>query len=401
MPHETLSAAFVNNVTCPSGKAKENYYDTSITGFILEVRANGGKTYALRYRDPHGKLRQHKIGNAKDITFEKARQAAARIRSTVVLGGSPSEERKTKRNIPTLAEFARDRYMPFVKGYKVSWDSDDSYLRNHLLPKFGACHLDQITQLQVVEFHHAMKASGYAAGTCNRMVILLRYIYNLAKKWNIPGAEINATASVQLYSIPGGRERFLNIAETQRLKLAIEASPNKMLKYIVALLLLTGARKQELLKSRWEDFDIGRRSWRIPLCKSGKSRHVPLSLEVIDVLAQIPRWENCPYVVPNPKTLKPFVSIYCSWHSARTAAGLVDVVLHSLRHSAASNMCNSGISLQTVGKVLGHTQMRTTMIYAHLSNETLLAAVDAAANATGTNWGAMQSVAEEVSGQAV
>lgn len=132
MPHENLSSSFVNTIVCPPGKAKADYYDNTITGFILEVRSSGGKTYSLRYRDSHGKLRQHKIGDVKSITFDKARNAAEKLRSRVVLGEDPAEERKTKRSIPTLADFNHDRYMPFVKGYKKSWDSDDSYLRNHI-----------------------------------------------------------------------------------------------------------------------------------------------------------------------------------------------------------------------------------------------------------------------------
>ena len=76
---------------------------------------------------------------------------------------------------------------------KKSFGSDDSYLRNHLLPKFGALHLDEIKQEAVIEFHHGMRAK-YAPATCNRRVILLRYMYNLAKKWKIPGAETNPTA---------------------------------------------------------------------------------------------------------------------------------------------------------------------------------------------------------------
>lgn len=121
MPQENLSASFCNNVVCPPGKAKENYYDNAITGFILEVRATGGKTYAIRYRDSHGKLRQHKIGDAKSITFAAAKTAAEKLRSRVVLGENPAEEKATKRAIPTLAEFARDRYMPFIKGYRRCW----------------------------------------------------------------------------------------------------------------------------------------------------------------------------------------------------------------------------------------------------------------------------------------
>jgi site-specific recombinase XerD len=113
---------------------------------------------------------------------------------------------------------------------------------------------------------------------------------------------------------------------------------------------------------------------------------------MLSVLSQVPRWSGCSFLVPNPKTKLPYVSIYCSWHTARTQAGLKDVCMHSLRHSMASNMVNSGRSILEVAKVLGHTQLKTSQRYSHLSNETLLAAVDASANATGTDWGPAQTV---------
>ena len=108
MPNATLSAEFVRNAVCEAGKSKTDFYDIAITGFILEARSTGGKTYSLRYRDPHGKQRQHKIGDAQSISYDKARQAAQTLRSRVVLGESPAEERKIKRNIPTLGEYVAD-----------------------------------------------------------------------------------------------------------------------------------------------------------------------------------------------------------------------------------------------------------------------------------------------------
>jgi integrase len=389
MPNVFLSADFVRTVACPE-TGKVDYYDQAIRGFILEVRSSGGKTFALRYRDTHGKQRQHKIGDAASITFDRAKQTATVLRSRVVLGENPAQERETRRLIPTLAEFASERYMPFVKGYKISWDSDDSYLRNHLLPKFGALHLDEIKQEAVIEFHHGMRAK-YALATCNRVVILMRYMYNLAKKWKVAGAEVNPTLDVQLFECNNARERFLTAEETQRLRDALVSSDNTQLQYIVPMLLLTGARKRELLDSRWEHFDLERRSWRIPTCKTGKARHVPLSAAAVAVLQQIPRIAGCPYVVPNPKTKEPFVQVFASWNTARKHAGLPEVRMHDLRHSMASNMVNSGRSIYEVAKVLGHTQIRTSQRYSHLSQETLLAAVDASANAAGANWGQAQT----------
>ena len=153
-------------------------------------------------------------------------------------------------------------------------------MRNHLLPKFGSFHLDQVSRESVVEFHRGMRAAGYAFATCNRMIILLRYMYNLGKKWKIPGAESNPAAGVPLHEANNARERFLTAQETQRLRLALEHSKNFQLQFIVPLLLLTGARKRELLEAKWDHFDLERRTWRIPTSKTGKARHVRLSAAV-------------------------------------------------------------------------------------------------------------------------
>lgn len=123
----------------------------------------------------------------------------------------------------------------------------------------------------------------------------------MAKKRGIPGADFNPGADINQYKVEG-RERFLSPEETERLREAGHQSENTQLKYIVALLLLLGCRKRELLEAQWSHFDLERRSWRIPLSKSGKARYVPLSVAAIDLLAQLPRWEGCPYVLPNPHT---------------------------------------------------------------------------------------------------
>jgi integrase len=81
-------------------------------------------------------------------------------------------------------------------------------------------------------------------------------------------------------------------------------------------------------------------------------------------------------VFANPKTHKPFVSIFCSWNTARKSVGLEDVRIHDLRHSFASFLVNNGRSLYEVQRILGHTQIKTTQRYAHLSNDSLLAAAN-------------------------
>ena len=130
-------AVLVEEIILASGKAKTDFYDSAIVGFILEVRATGGKTYSLRYRDPHGKQRQHKIGDTQSISFDKARTAAQKIRSRIVFGENPTEDRKALRQIPTLAEFVRDVYLDHMKVTRRNYAPSVSFLNIHVLPKFG------------------------------------------------------------------------------------------------------------------------------------------------------------------------------------------------------------------------------------------------------------------------
>jgi len=375
MPTLTLDATTVRSAVCPSDKRKLDLYDTAIPGFVLEVRPSGGKTWYLRYRDARGKQHQHRIGDASGITFEQAKNAALTVRARVILGESPAEEKKALRAIPTLEAFAK-RYLDYVKGVKRSWDTDECFLRNHVLPRWGKRHLDEIRQQDIIDLQHGMRASGYAPATANRIVILTRYMWNLGKKWKVPGAEANPASGIELFEENNKRERFLSAEEAQRLVACVRQSDNPQLQYIVPLLLLLGCRKRELLDAQWSHFDLERRTWRIPLSKDGRARHVPLSADVLAILARVPRWDGCPYVLPNPKTKKPYVSFFYSWDTARKQAGLPEVRVHDLRHSTDSFLVNSGRSLYEMQKILGHTQIKTTQRYAHLSQETLLEAVD-------------------------
>ncbi|WP_430386481.1 tyrosine-type recombinase/integrase [Blastomonas fulva] len=385
MPIVKLNATTVLTAVCPPGKAKIDLFDEDIPGFLLEVRPTGNNTFGLRYRDDHNRQRQIKIGNAADISPSEARKIAQRLKAQAITGRNPAQERKDKRNIPTVAELSV-RYLEYAKTYKRSYDIDDRYLRLHLLPRFGRLHLDQLDQTQIMDWLASKVADGYAQATVNRWQVILSHMMRMAKKWGLPGSERNPLEGVKQKECNNQIERYLTPAETARLKVAVDSSPNTQLKYIVALLLLTGCRKRELLDARWEHFDLERKAWRIPMSKTGKARHVPLSDQALAVLEQVPRFKGCDWLLPNPATLKPFTAVYNAWDTARRAAGLPDFRMHDCRHTHASQLCNSGQSLYVIGKVLGHAQAKTTERYAHLSQETLLNAVNLAAEASGTDW---------------
>jgi integrase len=213
------------------------------------------------------------------------------------------------------------------------------------------------------------------------VIILLRYIYNCAIRWETTGITKNPTNNIPLLEENNKKERFLSKEEAEKLLGAIQKSPNKMLQYIVPMLILTGARKNEVINAKWEDFNFEQKVWRIPMSKSGKARYVPISDGVEQLLSNVPVFDGCDLVFPNPKTLKPYVSFYYAWDTARKSVGLGDVRVHDLRHSFASFLVNAGRSLYEVQKILGHTQIKTTQRYAHLSQESLLSAANAVSNA--------------------
>ena len=129
------------------------------------------------------------------------------------------------------------------------------------------------------------------------------------------------------------------------------------------------------------------------MSKNGKARNIPISSQALELLQKLPTWEDCPFVVPNPETKKPFGNLYCSWNTARIRAGLPEVRMHDLRQSFASNLVNAGQSIYVVSKLLGHSQIKTTARYSHLSDATLMSAVDAAAMAINKNCTPLQQKA--------
>jgi len=377
MPTTRLTEKIVRDSFCPDGHKRVDFFDVKTPGFMLEARIGGGKTYYARYRNKYGAVRQVKIGKAEILTLAEARLLARGILAQASLGEDPAEERQVQRAVPTLQEFVIERYLPYILTYKSPNSSDESILRNHVLPRFGHLHLDEIKKADLIAHHQARLASGAKPGTANKDLILMSYIFNLALKWELQGIKVNPAKGIPLFEENNKRERYLTTQETAQLYQALLESPNKQLRFIISMLILTGARKREVLDACWADFDLARRDWRIPKTKSGRARHVPLSKAAFELIESVPRFEGCPYYLPNPKTLRPFVSVFQAWNTARTSGGLADVRIHDLRHSFASFLINAGRSIYEVQKILGHTQISTTQRYSHLSQATLIDAADA------------------------
>ena len=367
----------IDNLECKNPQGREFYRDTICRGLCIEVRSTGGKTYYLSYRDARGAQRLYKLANAADITPQQAQQLCDRARAKLAMGEDLGAEREQTRSSLTVSAFFNDTYLPYLKSYKRSWGTDDSAFRNHVLPYIGRYHMDAVTAQHISEVMQRVQSSR-ADGTYNNVLISIRYMFNLAIRWGAAGVTSNPTASIKLKKLSNHRERFLSAAETQHLLQVVNQSPNRMLKYMIPFLLLTGARKREVLDARWSDVDTQRSFWRIPKTKSGRERHVPLSAAALALLETVPRKRHCEWIFANPKTLRPYTNIFTAWNTVRVEASMPELRIHDLRHSFASFLVNAGCSLYEVQKILGHSSVAMTQRYSHLSQASLLRAASQA-----------------------
>lgn len=378
MPKLTLTASSALLAQCEPNKRKTDYYDNTVTGFVLECRSTGGRTYYLRF-DQAGRQKQFKIGRYEDITFAAAKKAAQRLRSEVVMGGDPSARKAEAKAVPLYGELAA-QHLADAKLHQRSYDTTEGYMRLHIVPRWGRTRLTDIDGRAVAQWLDDKRSEGLAPGTVVKIKAIFGRSFELGARWRIAGCERNPVRGIQSKPLNNARERYINADEAVRLLAAAEQSRNPLLAPIVGLLLKTGMRVSELLSTRWENVDVGRRTLFVPTSKNGRSRHVPLAQAALDIIARLPKATGAVYLFPSPKDAKKHLTtIKHGWQTVRDAAVLPGLRIHDLRHSAASFMVNSGVDLFAIGKVLGHANVASSARYAHLANDTLLAAVEAGA----------------------
>lgn len=351
---------------------------------MLEVRASGGKTFYQRYTDERGRERQFRIGPSNVISLQQARRKAKQIVAEALLGPDPALRRRELRSIPSLKAFVVERYIPYIQTYKSSWQTDETVLRIHVLPRLGSLALDEIKVDAVADIVNSMRKNGYAAGTINRAVVILRYIYNLASKWKVPGSGDNPASGLTA-GPEVQRNRFLTETEAKALIASIQADENRIAATCIILLLLTGARRNEITFAKWDAVNWRSRKLVVSKSKSGKPRVIALNPAALELIAAVPRLPDCPWIFPSPITGKPSASLFFPWDRIRKRANLVDLRLHDLRHSFASFLANRGVQLYVIQNLLGHLHPRTTQRYAHLTSDTLMDAADLVQDAIGVH----------------
>jgi integrase len=206
------------------------------------------------------------------------------------------------------------------------------------------------------------------------VVEVVRKAFNLAIRW---GWRSDNPASGVHRNREDKRTRYLSAAEIVRLSAALLAHPERSSAGAIKLLLLTGARRTEVLAARWDMFDLDRGVWVKPSAhtKQRKEHRVPLSEPARQLMLEIRARTPGSYVFPGRKD-GPLTDVKRTWAAVCKAAGIQDCRLHDLRHTYASILASDGSSLLTIGGLLGHSQPQTTARYAHLLDTSLRAATE-------------------------
>jgi integrase len=382
------------NAAKPEAKPYE-IRDTGLKGLLLRVQPSGIMTYYVEYK--RGK--RFKIGRADAITPFQAREMGKAILSEAYKGDDPADKRKLSKT-KTYLQFLEDEYQPWLKSNLKTGLATFECLKKSFVELYPL-KLYEITPWHIEKWRSRRQKNGVKPSTINRELGALKACLARASEWGIIESHpIERVKPSKVDSNP--KVRFLTGEERERIMGGLDkreqairadrASANKWraergyalhpdlsntpfadyLKPVVLLSLNTGLRRGEVFGLRWEDIDFAQRLLTVTAAtaKSGKTRHVPLNDEAFRVLKGWQKQtQKLSGLVFEGKTGKPFHDVRTAWKNTLKEAGVKDFRWHDLRHTFASNLTMAGVDLNTVRELLGHSDYKMTLRYAHLAPE--------------------------------
>ncbi|WP_264211164.1 site-specific integrase [Leisingera thetidis] len=343
-------------------------WDSQIAGFGVRVMPSGAKTYQAQYRKG-GRTRRVSVGRHGKVTVDEARKLAKEIMGQVAKGENPAEDISQHRKAPTVAALC-ERFFDAHAKERCKPSTQKEYRRAidlFIVPALGSFKVVDVERKDIADLHHKFKDKPYQA---NRTLGVLSKMFNLAEVWGLRPDGSNPCRHVPKYR-EVKRERYLSQNELQRLGQVLaeaerEGSETPFVVAAFRLLILTGCRLGEIQTLKWEY--ITPQGMELPDSKTG-ARRIPLPQPAREILAHLPRTPGNPYVIEGKLAEKYATDLQHPWRRIREKAGLPNVRIHDLRHTYASNAVSSGMPIQMVGRLLGHTQLQTTMRYAHLADD--------------------------------
>jgi len=276
-----------------------------------------------------------------------------------------------------LTDFT-DEYLIYSNTNKAkkSADSDRFSLRN-LLEAFGNVPLDSLTPQKMEQFKSEM-VKKYSSTSVNIMIRHLKAAFNKALDWKY--VDHNPLKKVKLIPIPEEDAPFMSIEDVTKLRATMR---NGLYRDFIETSLYTGMRVSEIRNMKWDDIDFVNKKIRVRntesfSTKSKRSRTIPLHPNLEQILMLRSHVDHSPFVFVTKDTK--LVDITTANHAYKRYCKLAQLDerfhFHTLRHTFASHMAMSGVSLYFIQKILGHASIETTArIYAHLQPEPLLSAV--------------------------
>mgnify|MGYP001376069554 CR=1 FL=1 len=376
------------------------YFDEDLKGFGFYRTTTGTGTYFAEFRPVAGGSKKRlKLGRVGTLKANEAREAARKVIAHAGLGKDLAKDRAEERAAGTVKELVEE----YIAGKDMKQATRDFYtvtLKKHIVPHLGSQKAVAVSRVDVQRAH--MKMSKTARYSANRAMALLSAAYVWGSKRGSVPEGMNPAAAIDRNK-EVARERYLTADEMARLGDALreaetigiphKASDSKHapkeknrtvygphVTGAIRLLMLTGCRLREILNLRWTEYDEKRGLLLLPDSKTGR-KTVVLSEAAQDVIDALPRVgvfviagrnAGLPDEQPRADLKKP-------WAAIAARAGLSDVHLHDLRHTFASVGAGGGMSLLTIGKLLGHADAATTQRYAHLHVDPTRAAANAIA----------------------
>ncbi len=376
MPKAKLTKTFVDRIA--PAAAEIIYWDTALPGFGVRVKPSGVRSYVCQYRNREtGESRRMTLGrHGPLLTFHQAKQEARRVLGDAIGGGDLAKARQEKRNAPTVSQLTVE-YMErhaLPKKRPRSVQNDRILIDKYVRPRLGTKKVESIGRRDIMLLHASLKDRPYQA---NRLLALLSKMFALAVDWGWRAD--NPAKGIPRY-VEHKRERWLSDEELARLLRVLSEHPNRRASDAIRMQLLTGARIGEVLRAEWRDIDFARGVWIKPShhTKQKRTEHVPLSGQALALLQSIQDSADpeVPFLFPGDVPGKPLTDLKKFWCSVRREADLENYRMHDNRHTHASHLVSSGLSLEIVGRLLGHTTTSTTKRYAHLADGPLRAATE-------------------------
>jgi integrase len=381
-----------------SAEPKDRPYeimDSELRGFGLRVRPacartpGGVRAFFVRVY-PRGSGREQKVnvGTFGVISVDQAREMAiqiiARSKSGEDVGFRP---KPTALTVAELSAFYLDQHV-MVHGTESTQRTAKSLFNRHVIPQYGDYDVESIDFATVAK-HHAIVGKDHPE-VANRMVTMLA----AALAWGTSHGHRQSKATPCKWDKRGregvkkfpeqSRERFLTDEQVEALETAlrnaerIDGKRKGAVKVdtceLIRLFLYTGARFSELHKITWSFVDLENRKLRLYQTKEKRPKFIPLSDGAYEILVRHKARRNSS---PSDRVFDCYNPQRAWMYIIRPAAGLGATddekafVLHGFRHNLASAGLNDGLSLRTIGQLLGHSSEKTTARYAHFADQTL------------------------------